>query len=126
MKTKIRTVLDWLCILFSGMFDRRYYLQTYPDIRSAKTSPLIHYLRHGGFEGRNPSADFQSSAYLDRYPDVKSSGMNPLVHYIRFGKAEGRNPKASAIQSVSLKTSTLALSDSSTLIFDHSWGGGDK
>lgn len=124
MKKRIRIILDWLCIFFSGMFDRRYYLQTYPDIRSTKTSPLLHYLRHGGFEGRNPSADFQSSVYLDRYPDVKISGMNPLVHYIRFGKAEGRNPKASAIQSVSLKTSTLALSDSSTLIFDHSWGGG--
>lgn len=124
MKNAIRMIYDWLCIFFSGMFDRKYYLQTYPDVRDKKALPLLHYLRHGGFEGRNPSKAFQSAAYLEKYPDVRNSGMNPLVHYIRYGKAEGRDPKASGDKAVSLKTSTLSSSDSSTLIFDHSWGGG--
>ena len=124
MRKKIKMICDCVRVFFSGMFDRRYYLQTNPDVRDAKVSPLLHFLKYGGFEGRNPSEDFHSAAYLRDYPDVKNSGMNPLVHYIRFGKAEGRNPKAPAIRTVPLKSSTLSLSDSSTIIFDHSWGGG--
>ena len=124
MRDKLNTIYGCLCILFSGMFDRRYYLQMNPDVAAAKVYPLLHYLKYGGFEGRNPSDAFYSESYLNNYPDVRNSGMNPLLHYIRFGKAEGRSPKPFLNLPGSLKTSTLSLSDSAVLIFDHSLGGG--
>jgi lipopolysaccharide biosynthesis protein len=75
----------------SGLFDRRYYLQAYPDVAAAETDPILHYLRHGAAEGRDPSAAFSTSSYTIAYPDVAGSGMNPLVHFILIGKAEGRS-----------------------------------
>ena len=124
MKNFFKMLYDLVTILFSGMFDRQYYLRTYTDIRNAKVSPILHYYKHGGGEGRNPSPKFDSAAYLLNYPDVKQNGMNPLLHYIRFGKSEGRNPKAPHVLSIPLKSSLVSSYDSATLIFDHSLGGG--
>lgn len=74
----------------SGYFDIHYYLLHNPDVKAAGINPILHYLRFGGFEGRNPSLKFESSFYLHRYRDVKTSGMNPLIHYLKFGKRENR------------------------------------
>lgn len=52
--------------------------------------PALHYLLHGGTEGRDPSPYFSSRWYLEAYPDVKAAGLNPLVHYLRYGRKEGR------------------------------------
>src|SRR5262249_36240733 len=38
----------------SSLFDPKWYLVTYPDIRDAGVDPLEHYLLYGGFEGRAP------------------------------------------------------------------------
>jgi hypothetical protein len=48
--------------------------------------PLLHYLKYGGFEGRNPSEKLNSAFYLRQNPDVKAAGRNPLVHYSLYGK----------------------------------------
>ncbi len=74
----------------SGLFNSEYYLRLNPDVRNAGVDPILHYLRFGGAEGRDPSSEFDSSWYLDTYPDIKSAGINPLLHYLTFGKKEGR------------------------------------
>jgi hypothetical protein len=77
----------------SPLFDAKWYLAQYPDIAAEKNfakEPARHYLKFGGFEGRNPGPDFDSALYLQLNPDVRESGMNPLVHYLKFGKDEGR------------------------------------
>jgi len=74
----------------SGYFDTVYYLKHNPDVKEARMDPVIHYLRSGGFEGRNPSERFNSLFYLENYPDVIREGINPLVHFLLFGKKEGR------------------------------------
>lgn len=84
--------VDYWLIRNSGLFDPAYYLLNYPDVRIADTDPLMHFVRRGWQEGRNPSKEFNVNYYLDTNADVRSSGVNPLVHYIRFGKAEGRSP----------------------------------
>jgi GR25 family glycosyltransferase involved in LPS biosynthesis len=76
----------------SNLFDKKYYLQNNPDVKSSGMSAFKHYLLFGGFEGRNPSDKFNSKFYLDTYPDVLKSGMNPLVHFLDFGINENRNP----------------------------------
>lgn len=79
-------------IAASGLFDRDWYVENNSDVRAAGIDPLLHYLRHGAAEGRDPNPLFDSDWYLDRYPDVRAAGANPLVHYLRHGAAEGRDP----------------------------------
>jgi hypothetical protein len=57
----------------------------------AGVEPILHYLEHGGFEGRDPNPLFDSDWYLETNPDVAAAGVNPLVHYIRWGAAERRS-----------------------------------
>ena len=66
----------------SGLFDDRYYLKHYEDIRKLDIDPIKHYLDYGWKEGRNPSDRFDTNFYLESYPDIKNNGMNPLVHFI--------------------------------------------
>lgn len=74
----------------SGLFDEKYYLETYTDVRISDIDPIEHYIKFGYKEGRNPSERFDTNFYLVNYPDVKDSGMNPFIHFIKFGRYEGR------------------------------------
>ncbi len=77
-------------ILKSGLFDKRFYLNQYSDVGQAKLDPVMHYLKHGWKEGRNPSSKFDNDAYLRDNPDVAAEGLCPLEHYINHGYKEGR------------------------------------
>ncbi|WP_151443480.1 hypothetical protein [Halomonas lysinitropha] len=77
----------------SELFDADWYLARYPDVKAdahLAEAPHEHYLLFGGFEGRNPCPEFESTYYLEIYPDVAEAGMNPLVHYLLHGRSEGR------------------------------------
>jgi len=74
----------------SGLFDEKWYLDHNPDMVRAKVDPMLHFLRHGGHERRNPGPHFSSGWYLDSYEDVRASGLNPLVHFLKYGLPEGR------------------------------------
>ncbi len=76
----------------SNIFDRRWYLEQNPDIAKAGVDPILHYLRHGWLEGRDPNAFFNTRWYLSSYPDVAAARMNPLVHFLLHGAGEGRSP----------------------------------
>jgi hypothetical protein len=78
--------------LANPLFDGRWYLAHYPDVRRWRIAPYRHYRRHGVLEGRNPNAYFDTLWYLQRYPDVARLKMDPLDHYLRHGAAEGRDP----------------------------------
>lgn len=71
-------------------FDQKYYLNTYPDVSSARVDPILHFLEHGWKEGRNPSKIFSVANYLQNNPDVQVDGINPLIHYALHGIREGR------------------------------------
>jgi hypothetical protein len=74
------------------LFDERWYVETYRDVRESGWDPFAHYLRHGVADGRNPNALFDTKWYLEQYPDIRVSGVNPLLHYVRHGASEGRDP----------------------------------
>jgi CDP-glycerol glycerophosphotransferase len=76
----------------SGLFDIEWYLHHYPDVAGSGTDPIVHYVRHGATEGRNPSGTFNTGYYLSSNPDVAESGMNPLQHFVEFGCHEERKP----------------------------------
>jgi len=91
--------------IFAGAlpgFDAQFYLATNPDVQESGMDPLVHFLRHGWKEGRDPSHGFRIEDYLQNNPDVRGAGVNPLVHFLEFGLAEGRNfrsPGTNASQS---------------------------
>jgi len=91
-RRKFRLWRDARILRDSGLFDTRYYLETYPDVARAQFDPIIHYLTHGASERRNPSPYFETSYYLQRNPDVALAGVNPLLHYVTDGAGEGRDP----------------------------------
>ena len=72
-------------------FDDAFYRATNPDIDFTRISPLIHFIRTGWREGRDPCSSFSVGAYLQANPDVIRTGMNPFVHYHKFGASEGRS-----------------------------------
>jgi hypothetical protein len=72
------------------LFDRGWYLRTYPDVRDSNVDPVVHYLESGWREGRDPGPDFSTTAYLKGNSDVAALGMNPLLHYMEHGRFEGR------------------------------------
>lgn len=74
----------------SGYFDAAWYVSSYPDVAEAGERPAVHYLYHGGREGRAAGPRFDTMFYRTRYPDVLESGLNPLVHFLQTGRAEGR------------------------------------
>ncbi len=76
----------------SGLFDAGWYLRQNSDVAESRADPLLHYLRFGASEGRNPNPLFDTSWYLRRNPDVAQSRLNPLAHYLLLGAAEGRDP----------------------------------
>jgi GT2 family glycosyltransferase/tetratricopeptide (TPR) repeat protein len=76
----------------SGLFDSDWYLARNPDVAASGTNPLVHYLRHGAVEGRDPHPLFDSDWYLAQYSDVACGDSNPLVHYVEHGAVERRNP----------------------------------
>ncbi len=87
-----------LCALMAPEFDRDYYLGADPALRAAKTDPVLHYLRQGWKDLRDPSPHFSTAYYLDSNPDLKAAGINPFVHYLQHGRSEGRHPLPFALR----------------------------
>ncbi len=65
----------------SVFFDAEFYLETNPDVNAARVDPALHYLLHGGAEGRDPGPYFSTKVDLNRRPDVAQAGENALLHY---------------------------------------------
>lgn len=76
----------------SNLFDASFYARQNPDVKKAGRNALIHFIRYGAAEGRNPNPLFDTSYYLKKNRDVASAGVNPLYHYLRHGASEGRDP----------------------------------
>lgn len=90
MFKKLRYIKQYFALRKSGLFDARFYMLTYPDVRRADVNPLWHYLVTGWREYRDPSENFSTELYLTNNRDVASSGVNPLYHFLKFGQKEGR------------------------------------
>ena len=76
----------------TGFFDPDWYRERNPDVVAAGLDPLVHFIRNGLAERRDPNRFFDSAWYCEHYPDVSVSGMHPLLHYLQAGAAELRNP----------------------------------
>ena len=85
-----RLIREYRLIAASPLFDSQWYLAKNPDVAVRREDPALHYLLHGGLEGRAPGPHFDGGAYLQVNPDVANSQSNPLLHYIQQGHKENR------------------------------------
>lgn len=69
-------------------FDITYYLNTYPDVKKAKYNPLVHYMRIGWKEGRNPNREFNTIHYILNNLELIGLGENPLLYFVRHKRME--------------------------------------
>lgn len=98
----IKDLYYYLLLKKSKLFDVEYYLHHNPDVRRADKNPLMHYIKIGWLEGRDPGPHFDNNWYLETYADVKNANINPLVHFLRSGFKEGRLPYKNADLSIFL------------------------
>lgn len=78
----------------SGIFDRKYYLNTYQNVNALfRWIPIRHYVVFGEPAGFRPNSEFSPRAYAKNNPDVVAAGIPPLKHFIEIGAAEGRFTK---------------------------------
>ncbi len=82
--------VELLADAIASHFDSDYYSDEYPDISGDGSELILHFVRQGWYEGRNPNAFFDTVSYLLENEDVASSGINPFFHYLTYGRAEGR------------------------------------
>lgn len=73
------------------LFDRRYYLDTNPDLHPLfRAFPERHYVLFGEAEGRCPRPDFDPRAYLRLNPDLADWAGHPFEHHVLHGHREAR------------------------------------
>ena len=86
-----------------SLFNESYYLAKNPAVATAVANgsfpnAFAHFTQFGQFEGRSPSALFDTNYYVLNNPDVaaavNSKATTAIQHFINFGEAEGRNPSA--------------------------------
>lgn len=92
----------------SAFFHSREYLELNPDLPKDQ-NPLLHFLRHGCFEGRQfmsslPSMEqpefivaektglFDEKYYMAHNRDLAGMPLRPIVHFMNHGWLEGREP----------------------------------
>ena len=84
---------------YAPVFDAKYYLNRYSDLKSAfgndYAAALKHFVEYGMKEGRQASVEFALNVYKSNYEDLtKAFGTNNVLyywHYMNYGRAEGRN-----------------------------------
>lgn len=76
----------------SSLFDRQFYLSGNPDVKALGIDPLVHYIKAGWREERDPSPLFDSHYYLTKKPELKITGEIPLAHFLTKGSVEDRQP----------------------------------
>lgn len=76
----------------SRLFRPVWYLEHNPDVAKAGIDPLLHYILHGGVEGRSPHPLFDPQFYMAQIPEAERTAMTPLAHYISAGAALGLDP----------------------------------
>lgn len=77
-------------LLDSGIFDPEWYAGEYRDVLATGRTPSDHFLRLGGFLGRDPGPLFNNNFYLSQTSSPKS--LFPLLDYLNFGWKNGVKP----------------------------------
>lgn len=68
------------------------YLEMYPDVTSSRMRPLVHFIRFGRAERRNPHPLMDGNFYLEKYPEAAFLAGSPAEHFLKWGAEKNYNP----------------------------------
>lgn len=90
----VRNARDLDLLRGSRFFDGDWYLRFNPDVADAGFDPALHFLQHGGAEGRDPGPHFSAARYLAQAGADAEARSNPLLHFLRRGLStlDGQEP----------------------------------
>lgn len=88
---KLKLLVGYLLIKHSGFFDQKFYLKSYPDVRKADIDPLMHYLRTGWSEGRDPSNQLNTFKGLKHNCFIDKTDMDPYSQFLKWKKINRKN-----------------------------------
>ncbi len=74
------------------LFNARFYLNQYPEVKTSKMHPYVHFQLFGWYQGYQPMPLFDVKWYTTQYPDFYQENMNPLEHYESVGQHIGHRP----------------------------------
>ena len=81
-----------LLLASSGLFDKKFYLDSNEDVAASGFDPLEHFYDLGFLESRNPNFYFDVAWYIAENQADLQGHIHPLVHYILEGEAKGLRP----------------------------------
>ena len=110
--------LEYL-IAQNRLFDEPWYVARNPDVARSGLKPMEHFLRHGAYEFRDPSAAFDTEFYRESFPDYQDRSRTPFEHFVRIGRRLGHAATGSRL-SASPNSDVLETVTSSGL-FDPVW-----
>lgn len=84
---------NYIATVIAPEFEEEFYQESY----NVDELPLVHYIKKGWREGKDPSPWFSSKYYLDSNEDVKRAGVNPFFHFLTTGRSENRPFTSSGI-----------------------------
>lgn len=64
------------------LFDEKYYVEQYPDVREAGVNPFEHFMSQGWKELRNPNRDVNMINYVKSVSSLASNSENPYLSWI--------------------------------------------
>ena len=79
------------------VFDRRFYLDQYGDIRASGADPFLHYVHYGDREGRQPNPLFDP-VFLSRAQPCADAGRQARPRALRAARARAGPAHACAVR----------------------------
>ncbi len=73
LRRLLRQHLEACAIAAGGAFDAAWYERRYPEVAASKADPLMHFVRYGAVEGRDPSPTASTSRHLHAMRDSTAS-----------------------------------------------------
>lgn len=121
LRDRRQMLRDVNLVASSQYFDSAWYLEEYPDVACTNENPLLHYVKNGATESRNPGPSFDAQWYCNNYSDVSAAGLNPLLHYLKFGSLEGRAIRSPAVEEAPAQLERQADLIAGSSLFDSKW-----
>ena len=88
----IEVPYDTQALAIQHYFDEDFYKENFDPDEPLLYDPLVHYLKVGWRDAKNPNDWFDVTYYVGRYSDVAAANVEPLYHFLRWGALEGRSP----------------------------------
>jgi hypothetical protein len=105
------------------LFDRAWYVDSYPDVTQSGFDPFLHYVASGDRDGRWPGPWFDPLWYRMRNPDARGPEGAPLAHYLCEGAVRGCDPSGAFSTQWYLTQSSESLGAGAQALLHYAWHG---